>query len=127
MSILTILRNGVATVNKVTKSLQAKVSYERYVTEDLYGTSQYAPAVLLDAIVDWKQKQVRTQSGVLSVSRASITLIDIAQLAVATSDQGIDDNDLFTLPDGTTGPILDMSGFIDAGTGIPLATEVYLG
>lgn len=127
MSILTILRNGVATVNKVTKSLQAKVSYERFMTSDLFGTEQYAPAVLLDAIVDWKQKQVRTQTGVLSVSRAAITLIDITQLMAATGGHGVDDKDIFTLPDGTTGPILDMSGFIDAGTGLPLATEVYIG
>ena len=35
--------------------------------------------------------------------------------------------DKIVLPDGTTGPILDMSGFIDAGTGHPIATEVFLG
>jgi len=128
MSLLDVLRTGVAIANKVTKPVQAKVKFERaVVSSDGYGTISYPTAVYLDAIVDWKQKQVRTASGVLSVSRASVTFVDIAQLKTATNSTGIDDNDKITLPDGTTGPILDMAGFIDAGTGIPLATEVFIG
>jgi len=53
--------------------------------------------------------------------------LDIAALVAATNGAGIDDHDVIVLPDGTTGPILDMSGFIDAGTGHPIATEVFLG
>lgn len=127
MSLLNILRNGVAIANTVTKPLQATVSYERYVSSDYAGEKTYAVAVDLRAIVDWKQKQVRTASGILSVSRASVMFIDIVELDAATGGLGISDADRITLPDGTTGPILDMAGFIDAGTGRPLATEVYLG
>lgn len=129
MGLLDIVRIGVAIADRVTKPLQADVSYERYVTSvnDGFGTATYASAQLLKAIVDWKQRQVRTQSGVLSVSRASITFLDITALMLATAGQGIDDHDKITLPDGTTGPILDMAGFIDAGTGIPVATEVFIG
>ncbi len=63
----------------------------------------------------------------MSVSRASVLFLDIAALVTATGGAGIDDNDIITLPDGTTGPILNLAGFTDAGTGHPVATEVFLG
>jgi len=81
----------------------------------------------IHAIVDWKQKHLRTQGGELTVSRASVLFLDVNELKAATNNEGIDDNDIITLPDGTTGPIIDMAGFIDAGTGRPFATEVFLG
>lgn len=127
MSLLDVLRKGVAIANTVTKPVQANVTYERYQSTDGYGTKTYASATTLKAIVDWKQLQVRTRDGVLTVSRATVIFIDIDALKAATSNAGISDHDKITLPDGTSGPILNMSGFIDAGTGIPLATEVYLG
>lgn len=127
MSLLTILRSGVEIANKVTKPLQATVSYKRYLSSSGTGTKTYAPTVQLKAIVDWRQKQLRTQSGILSVSRAAVLFIDIAALFSATAGNGINDEDIITLPDGTTGPILDMGGFIDAGTGHPIATEIFLG
>lgn len=127
MSLLDVLRSGVKVADGITKPLQTSVSYKRYLNEGASGDKVYAPSVKLRAIVDWKQKQVRTMTGVLSVTRAVVTLLDVAAVKAATAGQGIDDNDLFILPDGTTGPILDMSGFIDAGTGHPLATEVMLG
>lgn len=127
VSLLDALRVGVKIADGVTKPLQPTVTLEVYAGSDSYGTDHYMTAVQLRAIVDWKQKQVRTSSGILSVTRASVMFLDVAALAVATAGQGIDDNDKITLPDGTTGPILDMAGFIDAGTGQPLATEVFLG
>lgn len=127
MSLLTVLRSGVKLADKITKSLQPGVLYYRASRRgDGYGIVFAAP-VTLHAIVDWKQVQVRTSSGTLSTSRAVITLLNITEVDAATGGEGIGDNDKFVLPDGTTGPILDMSGFIDAGTGHPLATEVYLG
>lgn len=127
MSLLDVLRSGVKIADNVTKPLQPRVSYRRYLSEDGYGTKQYGPVVFLNAIVDWKQKQVRTKEGTLSVTRASVLFLNIKDVVDATSGQGIGEDDEIVLPDGTTGPILDMSGFIDAGTGHPLATEVFLG
>lgn len=127
MALLDILRTGVKIANTVTKSVQAEVTFERYLSSTGEGEKTYASAVLLRAIVDWKQKQVRTTTGVLSVSRAMVMFLDVDALKAATAGNGVDDHDRITLPDGTTGPILDMSGFIDAGTKLPLATEVYIG
>lgn len=127
MSLLDVVRSAVATANTVTKPLQATVTFSRYTGSDEYGTQTYAASVSLKAIVDWKQKQLRTATGILSVSRASVMFLDIAALVAATGGAGVSDEDKIVLPDGTTGPILDMRGFIDAGTGHPIATEVYLG
>jgi hypothetical protein len=119
MSLLDAVRAGVAIANAQTKDLQAKVRYEKYTGTDGYGAKTYASAKLIPAIVDWQQKQLRTPEGTLSVSRASVTFLDPTII--------VDDNDRITLPDGTTGPILDMAGFIDAGTGHPILTQVFLG
>jgi len=127
MGLLDVVRAGVKIADNVTKDLQPMVSYQRWTGQDLLGDKTYAAAVNLRAVVDWQQRQVRTTAGLLSVSRASITFLDVDALLAATAGQGIDDNDVITLPDGTTGPILDMGGFIDRVTGIPVATEVFLG
>ena len=132
MSLLDVVSSGVKIADTVTKPLQATVQFRHYVSSDGEGTRTYVPpvgqpALELVAIVDWKQKHLRTATGELSVSRASIMFLDVAALAAATNNEGVDDNDIIILPDGTTGPILDMSGFIDAITGQPVATEVWLG
>jgi len=129
MGLLDVIRSGVKIADKVTKPLQATVSYERCISTnaDGYGAKSYASTVPLRAIVDWKQKPVRTQAGTLTVTRATVDLLNIADVVAATGGAGIGDDDRFTLPDGTTGPILDLAGFIDAGTGHPISTTVMLG
>lgn len=127
MSLLDVLRSGVAIADSVTKPLQATVSFQRYLSTDWQGTKTYAAAVDLKAIVDYVSRQVRTPEGILTVSRATIGLLDIAAVVAATGGAGIDNNDVFTLPDGDTGPLLDIRGFVDAGTGHPIATEVVIG
>jgi len=127
MSLLDTLRSAVKIADEVTKPLQATVLYSRLIGTDGYGAPTYAPAVSLKAIVDYKSTQVRTQEGILTVSRAIITLLDINAVVTATGGAGVDNNDKFVLPDGDTGPILDIRGFIDAGTGHPIATEVVIG
>jgi len=127
MSLLDTLRSGIAIANNVTKDLQATVGYERVLSSDEYGKHVYASKVNLRAIVDFTGKQVRTQEGILTVTRAIITLLDTDAVAAATQGQGVGNDDRFTLPDGDTGPILDIAGFIDAVTGQPIPTTVMLG
>lgn len=127
MSLLDVLRTGVAIANSVTKDIQATVSYKRMTSKDYMGKPSYGTPVSLRAIVEQKQQQIRTGTGVLNVARSSVLFLDINALMTATSGNGIDDEDVITLPDGTTGPILAYDGFVDAGTGKLLATQVYLG
>lgn len=127
MGLLDIVRSAVKTADKVTKDLQSTVTYRRRTGQGFEGDPTFSAPVQLRAVVDWRQRQVRTQSGLLSVSRASVTFLDVSALLAATGGAGIDDNDEITLPDGTIGPILDIGGFVDRGTGVPVATEVFLG
>jgi hypothetical protein len=127
MSLLDVVRSGVKIADSVTKPLQALVTYHRFMGSDAYGEPVFATPVDLRAIVDYKSSQVRTPDGILTVSRASIMLIDVDAVLKATDSKGIDNNDRFFLPDGDTGPTLDIRGFVDAITGIPVATEVMIG
>lgn len=127
MSLLDVVRSAVAVADKVTRPLQSTVTYKRRIGQDGFGKVTYAIPVQLKAIVDWKARRVRTISGQDTVSRASITFLDITALAAATGGAGIDDDDKIIMQDGSTGPILDLGGFIDPGTGVPIATEVMLG
>lgn len=120
------LRDGIALANSLTMSLQTAndgktgiVKHTPFLSVDGSGSRTYGSTVLRPALVDWKQRQVRTMTGELTVSRASVTFLDPAVV--------INDDDIIVLPDGTTGPILDMSGFIDGGTGNPFFTQVWLG
>lgn len=128
MSLLDTLRLGVKIADRVTKPIQGTVMYSRAVADTSgYGDFTYPTTVPLRAIVDFARKQVRTRDGVLTVTRATIDLLDVAEVAAATNGEGIGNDDKFVLPDGDTGPILDLSGFIDAGTTQPIATTVMLG
>lgn len=132
MGLLDAIVAGVKVADKVTKDIQATVLFRHYTGEDGFGQQTYKPAIglpalQLRAIVDWKQKQVRTLAGTLSVSRAYVGFLDYAALNAATNGEGVNDSDMIELPDGTTGPILDMSGFISPATGHGVITEVWLG
>lgn len=127
MGLLKVLRSGVKTVNKVTLDLQSDTTFERYLSSDGAGGKTYGSPVTLKAIVEDRQEIVRTLSGELSQSKTHITYLDAAALSAATGGNGIKEQDRITLQNGETGPILAIGGFIDAGTGDPLATDVYLG
>jgi hypothetical protein len=127
MSLLDVVRSGVAIANSVTNSgdLQASVMHEHY-TESAQlaankgvGKRTLDAAVSRPALVQKKQQMVRTASGELVQSKASVVFLDPAVLVTLF--------DKITLPDGTTGPILSIEGFVDKRTGQPILTEVYLG
>jgi len=127
MALLQTIRGAVKTANKVVKDLQSVTTFERALSSDGAGAVTHAASVTLRAIVEDKQEIVRTSSGQLSQSKTHITFLDVAAVSAATGGQGIKESDKITLPSGETGPILSISGFIDAGTGLPVASEVYLG
>lgn len=128
MAFAPLIRKMVGVANKLVApgDLQDYVTYERQVSVDRYGKKIYAAAVQLPAAIDWKQHQVRTLAGELTTSRAHLTFPDVAAVKAA-APEGFGDYDKFTLPDGTTGPILDMNGYIDPGTHVPFVYEVWLG
>jgi hypothetical protein len=127
VGLLNTIRGAVKTADKVVKDLQPVVIFERDLGSDGAGAITYSSPVNLRAIVEDKQEIVRTLSGGLSQSKTHITFLDVDSVSAATGGQGFKESDRFTLPSGETGPILSISGFIDAGTGLPAAPEIYLG
>lgn len=125
MSLLDTIRGAVKIADDVTKSLQATVQFSRRVSTNAYGEAVYVAPVSLRAVVEWKQQMVRTQGGTLVASRVNLTLLNAAEVTAATGGVGITTADKIVLPAGETSPIVSLDGFMDAGTGRPVATQVF--
>lgn len=128
MGLLDVVRSGIALANSVTSDLQANVSHRAWTASSSYGDATLATAVLRPAIVVQSFKMHRTSKGEMVATRAHITFLEpITPNGAAGRMEPIDPRDTITLPDGTTGPIVDISGFIDRETTRPLLVEVWLG
>jgi hypothetical protein len=130
MSLIDTFRSGVATVDKVTKDLQPTIRVRAWTGADAYGAQTYAATKSYRAIVDLKQQERKTLTGKIVMVRATITLLQPISANGATGRlEPVDPRDIVTLPDGTTGPIVDVGpgGIIDPATGHPLFSELYLG
>jgi hypothetical protein len=128
MALDSILRSGVALANRMTGSLQAVVTHEAWTGTDTFNKPTYATAVSRPAIVDLNQRRSIERDGTVIVSRASITFLSpIAANGASGRREPIDPRDRLTLPDGTTGPILEVAGAVDPTTGYPYAPTVALG
>jgi|SRR5580765_3136039 len=128
MSLLGVLQNGVKTLNRITRSggLQAQITYVQK-TGATASDPSFAAGVPVHAHVDFKAVQVRTREGTLATTRAVLTWTDVAEILLVTGGRGVTVDDFFTLTDGSVGPVLSVGGYIDSGTGQPVATEIYLG
>lgn len=132
MGLLNVLRSGVKVADKLTRDLQAETYYRRYVSSDGAGGKTYdppesSPAVTLLAIVEDKQEIVRTLAGEMSQSKTHITYLDLPAVYAATGGNGIKEQDMISLQNGETGRILAIAGFMDAGNGQLIPSEVFLG
>jgi hypothetical protein len=108
--------------------LQVTVSYQRVTSVDGYGEPPSTPAVkTLHGIVDFKSVPTRNKEGITVHSMATITLLDVAEVVAATGGEGVQVDDLFTLADGTRGQVINIGGFMDAGTTKPIPMTVVLG
>jgi len=118
MGLLDDLTDAVATVDAETADLQPEVTISRWLGQDALGKPRYAAPVRVPAIVEWKQRAVRTRAGADTTSRAYVGIL---------RPFSVSERDKVVLPDGTTGPILDMGGFVSRATGRPIFVEVWLG
>lgn len=117
-----LVRSLIANVaDPLTKSLQPLVAVtqiDQSAPPSGGGGTTYLPTQYWPALVAWEQKRVRTIEGTDATTRAKIMF---------TVPHEIDEADIFVLPDGSTGPVLDMSGFVDKLTGRAFTTTVWLG
>lgn len=129
MSLASLVRRVVKTANKVTDTLQAVVTVQRWIGQDVTGAPSYAPAVSWDAVVRTKQRINRMTSGQVIWQVAVVTFPrPIAPLGNVTDRQEpIDPRDKFTLPSGYIGLVLSIEGSTDPGTSAPYAMKVAVG
>jgi hypothetical protein len=123
-----IIRDAVAIAHTETESIQATVLHHAWIAEDSHGTDTFAPPVSLTALVVQRQEPRMSASGVAISTRAKLTFLQPVPANGAPGRiEPIDTRDRFTLPDGSSDQVVDVSGLIDKDTGRPFTTVVYLG
>jgi hypothetical protein len=128
MSLDQTVRGAVAKIDSVTKSLQTTILLSRWISQTYDGTPSYGAPEPFQAVVEYKQEQRQSPTGQTRVSKAHITIISpIEPVGAAERSEPIDERDLVTLPNLTTGPILETSGLVDPVTGLPYMHEIWLG
>lgn len=124
-----MLRDGVKLIKDTTDSLQPYCQLHQWIGQDLYGKPVYAvPPLSLKAIVNQAPNLHQTSGGQLVAVQAYAAFLEpIPPNGTAGRVEPIDPRDVIMLPDGTTGPIVEVKGFIDAGTDKPMFSEVWIG
>lgn len=130
MDIPALLRGGVATARSIFDSAHETVTHRRWIGSTWEGDADFSD-VSRKALVEAKQRTVRNMQGEEQLASHRVTFIE--QLAGVAANAGfsrtnpIDASDEFILPDGTTGKIIAVDGFFDAGTHQSFYSVVYLG
>lgn len=114
----TIVRSGIALADSLTESLQATVSHSANTGQDNFGADTYAAAISRDAIVEYKARQHQTGSGEIVQTQAKVVFLRPVTITA---------RDKIILPNGSTGPIVDIEGLVDPTTNQLYMIEVWLG
>lgn len=145
MALVDVIRSAVATADGVTASLQGTVQHAAWIDQDGFGKARYGrrtDGVLVigfdplsadvctphQAIIEVEQK-MREVNGRIVSTYCHITFLHpfTANGESTQRQEPVDPRDIFILPDGRSGPVIDTKGFVDAATGYPFFPEVFLG
>lgn len=128
MGLAAIITNGIATADNITADLQPNVLHEAWTGQDEFSNATYAAGVNRAAIIEKKTKIVTDNFGKEIRAETLISIIrPVPANGAADRQEPIDPRDRFTLPDGSTGPIVAIEGLIDRTTGAPFYSQVWLG
>lgn len=118
---MTLLSKAVAIADKVTLALgmQAKVTHKLFTGDGGVGDAAYTSKTRT-AVVEQKLRQVRSFSGELVTSTATVTFVHPTPMGVEGGA-----HDKIILPDGSGGPVVGTGGPVDASG--QLIVEAYLG
>lgn len=99
---------------------------------DSSGKPDLSSPVPFQALVVRLQKAVKKSDGQDAMSSTYLAFLEelpaVTGPGVSTDRrQPLDERDVITLSDGTTGPILSIEGLMDQATSAPFLLEVYLG
>lgn len=128
MGLDSIIRNAITLANSVTADLQTTVTHEAWIGQNSRGLPTYDDAVSRSAVVEFKQVRRRRPDGSETLQAARVTFVGpIASNGADGRREPIDNRDRITLPNGYSGPILEVLGVVDPTTGAPYALDVILG
>ena len=124
-----LLRAGIAIADTLTKGVQVDVTLEAWTGQSGFGVESFASPVTIKCVLDLTRKQIKTDSGREITIVATLTKVgDVAPNGTAGRREPIDPRDRITLPDGTTGPIIDVPGaVVDPGTGRGFINAIMIG
>lgn len=124
-----IIRNAVSVADDITKSLQPGISHSAWTGQDVHGTPTYATPVNIDCIVEYKiRDKLQSSTGRVIQSQALVTIIGpVVANGAAGRLEPIDPRDKIVLPNGQTGPIIDIEGIVDPDTNRPYMFQVWIG
>lgn len=123
-----MLRDGVKLIKDTTDSLQAYVTLHQWTGQDVFGKPVRVALPPLKAIIVQAPNLHKTSNGQVIATQAYAAFLEpIPPQGAEGRLEPIDPRDLIVFPDGTTGPIIEVKGFIDAGTNRPMFSEVWIG
>ena len=125
-----LVRSGYALAKTFTASLQVTVTLRAWLGQTALGDASYGPARSFKVLVEYKQRMVVNRAtGNATLARALVTFLEpVAPVGgVEERNEPIDTRDQLTLPDGSTGPIIDVQGLADPDTNETYAPEVWVG
>lgn len=123
-----IVRKAVAIADKTTESLQATVQHYAWLSESITGFVEYDDPVSLPALVEDRDEIRQVSTGQTVRARAKISFLKLVPPNGSPGRQEpIDVRDKIVLPDGTSGPIVDIRGLVDPSTSRPYLPEVWIG
>ena len=122
-------------IDDVTGSLHDSISIEQWTGTNIYSKPTYAEAIFVFAIVE-------DQMHLRRIGRSKEDIVDGQELQLKSvitiprpfpangaddRKEPIDPRDKITLPNGYTGPIVNVEGIIDPATGYPYMFVIGLG
>lgn len=132
MSFADDIRDGIATIHQEVGSVELTVSFSAWIGQKsgADGEDDFATAVPLTAMTILTRKKIWKDGRLVDTQAYLLFLTPIPDTAANsgfTRDNPVDPKDIFTLPDGTTGPTILGKGLMDPSTQRPYMLEVYIG
>lgn len=130
-----LISNLLGVADKLTKSMGLQdqtVLYQAWLGQSGNGDPAYSQPVLVSALVEIGAKQAFTPDNQMVNVKATVTILaplpDVTPFAGQARIQPVDPHDVFTLPDGTSGPsILLNGGLLNPDTHRPYMMVVGIG
>lgn len=129
MALSDIVRSGIATIDGITKSLQVAVTHAAWISDEAgYGAPKFDAPITRRCLIEPKNTMKVTKDGREIVQRFQLTLIaPVSPNGAVGRTEPIDPRDALTLPDGSTGIIMNVSGLTDPKTNRAYMWEVAIG